>query len=40
MAGPLNGSGVRDTILRQGQTATAYFWGTLRKAFRTPLKVL
>jgi len=34
MAGPLNGAGVRDTILSQGKAATesaAYFWGNVTK---------
>ena len=34
MVGPLNGPGVRDTILKQGKTSTesdAYFWGNITK---------
>ena len=41
MAGPLNGAGVRDAILRQGKTATesaAYFWGNFTKGVQDSTK--
>ena len=41
MAGPLNGAGVRDTILSQGKAATesaAYFWGNVTKGVQDSTK--
>ena len=41
MAGPLNGPGVGDAILRQGKEATestAYFWGNITKGIQDSTK--
>ena len=41
MVGPLNGPGVRDTILKQGKTSTesdAYFWGNITKGVQDSTK--
>ena len=42
MAGPLNGAGVRDTVLRHGKklrNQPLIFGGILPKGFKTALKV-
>ena len=41
MNGPINGPGVRHTILKQGKTATeatAYFWGNVTKGVQDSTK--
>ena len=41
MAGPLDGPGVRDTILKYGKSATegaVYFWGNLTKNIQDSTK--
>ena len=41
MSGPLNGPGVRDTILKQGKQATeatAFFWGNVTKGVQDSTK--
>lgn len=41
MAGPLDGPGVRDAILKQGKIAkegTAYFWGNITKGVQDSTK--